>query len=77
MNTIISLYYYLRIVKAMYLDQSDRPSIMPNPLGLAISVVCAVMLLALFIGYNRVTNWTQAGAQLYLTTPATPTASAR
>ena len=43
-NTILSLYYYLRVVKVMFLSPSDEPALSTNPLGSAIAVGCAVML---------------------------------
>ena len=48
-NTIVSLYYYVRIVKIMYLNPSDAPAISVNPLGLGLAIGCAVMLLVMFV----------------------------
>jgi len=51
-NTVISLYYYLRIVRAMY---AATPGEIPrgsrlHPLGVAVSFVCAALLVVLFVG---------------------------
>jgi NADH-quinone oxidoreductase subunit N len=44
-NTIFSLYYYARVIKVMFLNPSDEPALSANPLGGAIAVVCAVVLM--------------------------------
>jgi NADH-quinone oxidoreductase subunit N len=51
-NTILSLYFYLRIVKRMYLEESSLPPLRRSPLAAAITVVCAGMLIALFVGWG-------------------------
>ena len=63
-NTIISLYFYARILRAMYLDSSDAPSFLGNPLGLAISTVCAAVLLLLFIGWAPLDRLTRNHSHL-------------
>ena len=78
-NTIVSLYYYLRVVKVMYLTPSAKPPISVNPLGAGLAVLCAVMLLAMLIGFQPVRSVTERYGQLYLGTPTgspVPTASA-
>jgi NADH-quinone oxidoreductase subunit N len=51
-NTILSLYYYLRVVRMMFFGTSDRPALSINPLGSAIAVVCAAMLVLMLICYQ-------------------------
>ena len=47
-NTAISLYYYVRIVRQMYLtDDAQQPAFRPPPGGLAIVNACAIVLLLL------------------------------
>ncbi len=47
-NTLISLFYYLRIVKAMYLvDDERQPAFSPSAAGVAMVNLCAVALLVL------------------------------
>lgn len=47
-NTAISLYYYVRIVRQMYLtDDARQPAFSPPPGGLAMVNVCAIVLLLL------------------------------
>jgi NADH-quinone oxidoreductase subunit N len=77
-NTVLSLYYYARVVKVMYLSDSDEPPFFPNPLGLAVSSVCTVMLVALLVAWSPLDRVTAAYSKLYLgnTTNESPTASA-
>jgi NADH-quinone oxidoreductase subunit N len=63
-NTVLSLYYYLRIVKMMFFSDSDAPSFFPNPIGLAVSVLCAAMLIAMFIGFSPLGRLTTAFSEL-------------
>jgi NADH-quinone oxidoreductase subunit N len=80
-NTIISLYYYVRVVKIMYLNASDAPALAVNPLGLGLAVACAVALLLMFIGYGPIDRLTTSYAQIYAgqtaaAAPARPAAPA-
>ena len=65
-NTIFSLYYYLRVVKVMYLDMSDKPAFTPNLLGLGLSALCALMLFAMLVFYGPVSRLTTNYGQLHL-----------
>ena len=67
-NTIISLYYYLRVIKVMYLSPSDRPALSPNPLGVGLAMLCAVVLVAMLVGYGAVDRLTTSYGQLHLDT---------
>jgi NADH-quinone oxidoreductase subunit N len=68
-NTVLSVYYYGRIVKAMYFE-ADAPvaaaeaqpanAIAGYPLGRGLSVACALALVLLFVGANPLTNLTTA-----------------
>jgi NADH-quinone oxidoreductase subunit N len=49
LNTLISLFYYLRVVVQMALEDSDQPAIRAPFGGLALVNLCAVALLALFV----------------------------
>jgi NADH-quinone oxidoreductase subunit N len=47
-NTAISLYYYVRIIRQMYLvDDEQRPAFVPAPGGIALVSACALVLLLL------------------------------
>ena len=67
-NTIVSLYYYLRVIKVMYLSPSDRPALSPNPLGVGLAMLCAVLLVAMLVGYGAVDRLTTAYGRLHLDT---------
>jgi NADH-quinone oxidoreductase subunit N len=64
-NTIISLYYYVRVVKIMYLNASDAPALQVNPLGLGLAVACAAALFFMFIGYGPLDRLTTSYAQIF------------
>jgi NADH-quinone oxidoreductase subunit N len=65
-NTVFSLYYYMRVVKVMYLNPSDKPELSVHPLGSALSVVCAIVLVAMLVGFQPLRTLTERCGQLYL-----------
>ena len=65
LNTVLSLYYYLRVVRVMYLEDSGAPEIAPNPLGTAVSVVCAAVLVLMFVGFSPLARLTQRYGDLH------------
>lgn len=65
-NTVLSLYYYVRVVKVMYLQNSDEPAFFPNPIGLAVSVLCAAMLIGMFVGFSPLSRLTETYGSVYL-----------
>jgi NADH-quinone oxidoreductase subunit N len=65
-NTVLSLYYYARVVKVMYLNPSDEPAFFPNPIGLAVSVLCAVVLVGMFLAFNPLQSLTSSYGKMYL-----------
>ncbi|HEX3359235.1 MAG TPA: NADH-quinone oxidoreductase subunit N [Tepidisphaeraceae bacterium] len=67
-NTILSLYYYLRVIKVMFLNPSDEPALAPNPLGGAIAVGCAVMLVWMLVRYQPLYQLTGDYGRIYLGT---------
>lgn len=73
-NTVFSLYYYARVVKAMYLDSSEEPAVEVPASGGGLALACATILLVLFIGFNWLDRLT-AGAS-FLTGLRTPTPTA-
>jgi NADH-quinone oxidoreductase subunit N len=75
-NTIVSLYYYVRVIKIMYLSPSDEPAIAVNPLGLGLAVACAVMLFALFVGLGPLNKLTSEYARIYRAPAASTTPQA-
>jgi NADH-quinone oxidoreductase subunit N len=71
-NTVLSLYYYARVMKVMYLSDGDAPAFNGSPLGTAISVACAAVLVAMFLGFGPLTNLTKAYGDLHPALVATP-----
>jgi NADH-quinone oxidoreductase subunit N len=56
LNTLVSLYYYLRIVVQMTL-RDDESAVVRAPIGgVAMVNVCAVLLLAMFVGAQPIKN---------------------
>jgi NADH-quinone oxidoreductase subunit N len=71
-NTVFSLYYYMRVVRVMYLVPSDKPAMNLNPFGMAITMMCAAMLLLMFIGAGPMTDLTTTYGKIFLTASARP-----
>jgi NADH-quinone oxidoreductase subunit N len=69
-NTIFSLYYYLRVVKVMYLDApkegSREVTVASNPLGAGLASACAVVLVLMLIGFGPMDTLTRAYGRLHL-----------
>jgi NADH-quinone oxidoreductase subunit N len=70
-NTILSAFYYFRVIRAMYLEPSDAPGFFPNPLGLAISGFCSVLLVLMLLGWSPLGRMTDYFSHLYLGNPTT------
>jgi len=71
-NTVLSLYFYMRVVRAMYLTSSDEPAFIGNPLGVAVTLMCALMLVVMFIGSNPLSKLTENYGHLQLSTAPRP-----
>jgi NADH-quinone oxidoreductase subunit N len=77
-NTVLSLYYYLRVVKVMYFSDSEKPRFFPNPIGLGVTAICAVTLLAMFFGYGLLSGVATSQSRMFLTSvPGTGAAVTR
>ena len=70
-NTIFSLYYYLRVVKTMYLDAAKEGArevtVASNPLGAGLAAGCAVILVLMLVGFGPLNTLTTAYGKLHLT----------
>lgn len=68
-NAIIALYYYLVVVKVMYVDRSedeDVPIAMPNPYPFVITTTAAIVVLLGTFLVTPFTNWAEsAGLDLF------------
>jgi NADH-quinone oxidoreductase subunit N len=51
-NTAMSLYYYARIIAAMYLRDTKAPAFDPPPLASALSIACAGTLVVTMIAFS-------------------------
>jgi NADH-quinone oxidoreductase subunit N len=65
-NTIVSAFYYFRVLRAMYLETSTAPPLSANPLGILVSAVCALVLIVLFFGFGSLSKVATSYDQLYL-----------
>jgi NADH-quinone oxidoreductase subunit N len=70
LNTVISLFYYLRLVKIMTLDPepADRLPVkfsLISPAGVFV-VLMTLPIVALGVGWDALNRWAQAAAQTLL-----------
>jgi NADH:ubiquinone oxidoreductase subunit 2 (subunit N) len=69
LNSIVALYYYLVVIKVIYVDRSadeEKPIEMPAPYSFVMAVsTVAVILLGTFL-VSPIVNWaTEAGKDLF------------
>jgi NADH-quinone oxidoreductase subunit N len=86
-NSIVSAFYYFRVLRAIYLEPSTQPAFLGHPLGMALSATTALALVLMLILASPVNTLTRhysrlqyvtgggGGAKLHPTTPQTVTAS--
>jgi NADH-quinone oxidoreductase subunit N len=79
-NTIVSLYYYVRVLRVMYLVDSDEPPLSVNPVGGLISAACGVMLVLMLVLFSPLLKLTGQFGKLHVpqqqaTTPREPPAT--
>jgi len=56
-NTLLSLFYYMRLARAMYFESSDLPALtIPAPLT-GLLVMCAAGLVVLFLGWGMLNSY--------------------
>lgn len=79
-NTVFSLFYYLRVIKVMYLSSGDDTVSVPTrrlasaPLGTVLAVVCAAMLVIMFFGFGPLGKLTERNGRLLVEQrPTAPT----
>lgn len=83
-NTVLSAFYYFRVIRAMYVTASDEPAFAPHPLGSAIAIASAFVLVVMLFGWGPFGNLTKTFGHVYDVTGearsaavAPPVASAR
>jgi NADH-quinone oxidoreductase subunit N len=65
LNSIVALYYYLVVIKIMYVDEGkdqDQAIAIPRPYAWALGIT-AVVVLVLGVLPGQIVNWAQQGAQ--------------
>jgi NADH-quinone oxidoreductase subunit N len=66
LNSVVSLYYYLRVVKAMYLQgEPSATLVVPRPLMLILLIALAVPTVLLGIYWAPVANWVSNSLNLF------------
>lgn len=63
-NTVFSLFYYARVLRAMYLEGSERPAFFGHPLGVAVSLACAVILILMLVAFSPLLDMTVRWAKM-------------
>ena len=56
-NTLFSLFYYMRIARAMYFNESDLVPVRVPGVTAVVLTICATGLLALFLGWGLLNNF--------------------
>src|SRR5205085_12145813 len=51
LNTILSAFYYFRVIKAIYLTEGPGETFFGHPLGTAMATVCALVLFGMLIWF--------------------------
>ena len=67
-NTIISAFYYFRIIRAMYLaaPAGDAPAFFGNPIAVGLSGACGLVLVLLFVGWGPLHRLTSGYGRILL-----------
>ncbi len=70
LNSIVALYYYLVVIKVIYVDRSedeDKPIAMPTPYGFVVAATSIVVILLGTILITPLWDWaTNAGTELFM-----------
>lgn len=65
-NTVFSLYYYMRVVRVMYMEESKKGQMVVSPLGGGLALVCAVMLVVMLVAFQPVLDLTGRYSKMHL-----------
>jgi NADH-quinone oxidoreductase subunit N len=55
-NSILSAFYYFRVVRAMYVKPGVQPAFTGHPLGVALSALCGIVLFLMLILAGPISN---------------------
>jgi NADH-quinone oxidoreductase subunit N len=65
LNTVVSLYYYIRVLRVMYLIKSEKTvSINLNPLSFVVLMFMAIPTLVLGVYFSPLVNFAKESVQL-------------
>jgi NADH-quinone oxidoreductase subunit N len=76
-NTILSAFYYFRVVKAMYLQSSEEAVLSSGPVGVVLSLGCAAILIVMLITWSPLNRIAEQASQIYYGAAASPVVSNR
>ncbi|MBK7494054.1 MAG: NADH-quinone oxidoreductase subunit N [Candidatus Omnitrophica bacterium] len=61
LNTVLSVYYYMRIIKAMYLDHLEAPPLLkPDSVLVGMAVVLSIPVVFMFFAAGSIYEWTRS-----------------
>jgi len=64
-NTVVSTFYYFRVMRAMYLERSDAGEVVGSPIAVGLSVICALALVVLFFFFGFLSKVSTEHDQLF------------
>jgi NADH-quinone oxidoreductase subunit N len=65
-NTILSLYYYVKVVRVMYFEPTKTPAARPNLLGGALALACAAVMVTMLVGFGPLRDLTSHFGQVHV-----------
>ena len=66
LNSVVSLYYYMRVAKHLFLRDSDGQTVRPQPAMAAMLVVFAALNVVFLLYVEPLEKWTAASMDLLL-----------
>ncbi len=66
-NSVVSLFYYLRIVKFMLIDEPNNEHVMTNRVSASSAIIFGFAIMTLYFGlfFSPLVNWTKTSASLF------------
>lgn len=67
-NSVISLYYYVKIMRNMFIRgiDSEKEAIKSSALGISVVIVLALLTILFGIYFSPILNWTNASASIFV-----------
>ena len=66
LNSVISLYYYMRVAKHLFLKDSEGQTVRPQPAMATLLVIFAALNVIFLLYAEPLVNWTSASMDLLL-----------